>query len=60
MRIRFGCGLDSRIYVKCRLDDNIKIALSEIVYGLWISFIWLRTLGQYLALVKSVNDFRGF
>jgi hypothetical protein len=45
---------------KCGLDDNIKIALNEIVCGLWISFIWLTTLSQYLALVKSVIDFRGF
>jgi hypothetical protein len=44
---------------KRRLDDNIKIVLNEIC-GLWISFIWLRTLSQYLELVKSVIDFRGF
>lgn len=35
---------------KCRLDDNIKIVLN-VICGLWIKFIWLRTLRQYLELV---------
>ena len=45
---------------KCRLDDNIKIALNEIVGGLWISSIWLKTWSEFLAQVRSVTDFRGF
>jgi hypothetical protein len=45
---------------KCRLDDNIKIALNEIVCGLWISSSWLKTWSQYMAPVRSVIDFRVF
>jgi hypothetical protein len=28
---------------RCRWDDNIKIDLQEIRFGVWIGLIWLRT-----------------
>lgn len=53
------------VYIpKCRKDDNIKIALNEIVFGVWTSFIWLKGIepvpGTYeqrngiLGLIKGV------
>jgi hypothetical protein len=35
---------------RCRWEDNIKMNLREIGFGLWIGFIWLRigTCGRFL------------